>query len=115
LTRFALGRMYVQEGKTSDAILQFTEGVRLLPDDPDGYHLLADELVAEGRRDEAIAVYRKALRFLPGNPMIRLYLANTLRQPDEIAEARRLYEEVIRIKPDCREAMDSIAVLQGMR
>jgi tetratricopeptide (TPR) repeat protein len=115
LTRFALGRMYVQEGKTGDAISQFSEGVRLLPNDPDGYRLLADVLVAEGRRDEAVAVYRKALRFLPGNPMVCLYLANILRQQDEIAEARRLYEDVTRIKPDCREAMDSLAVLQGKR
>jgi tetratricopeptide (TPR) repeat protein len=47
--------------------------------------------------------------------MLRFYLANLLRKTKETKEAIRLYEEALKIKPDFKEAQDSLAVLQGKR
>jgi tetratricopeptide (TPR) repeat protein len=115
ITRFGLGNTYVKLNNFKDAIDQFNEGVGLLPDDPDGYHLLGDVLVKAGRKKDAVDVYRKALRLLPENLDLNMYLANLLRQPDEIQEALRLYSNVLSVKPDCKEALDSIAILKNGR
>jgi tetratricopeptide (TPR) repeat protein len=112
LTRFALGKTYARTGRIHESIVQFTEGVRLLPDDPDGYRLLADALVRAGRPAEAVLVYRKALRQIPQDPMIRFYLAGILRKPEDLPEALRLYEEALKIKPDFKEAGDSLETLK---
>jgi len=68
--------------------------------------------VNAGRSTEAVAVCRKALHLMPENPMVRFYLANLLRKPEENTKALRLYEEALKIKPDFKEASDSLATLK---
>jgi tetratricopeptide (TPR) repeat protein len=115
LTRFGLGNTYVKTGRTNEAILQFAKGADLLPDDPDCHHILAEALVTAGRLNEAVSVYRKALRLIPASPMLRFYLANLLRKQEKFSEAKGFYEEAVKIKPDFKEAQDSLAIVQGKR
>ena len=63
--------------------------MRLLPDDRDGYPLLAGALIRAGKYTDAVSVYRKALRLMPDSPELRFYLANLLRKLEDSTERGR--------------------------
>jgi protein O-GlcNAc transferase len=72
-------------------------------------------LVNAGRQKEAVSVYRKALTLTPESPMLRFHLANLLRKQKKFSEAAGFYEEALKIKPDFKEAQDSLAEVREKR
>jgi Flp pilus assembly protein TadD len=60
-----------QEGKFSDAVVQFREALRLEPDAADIHNNLGSLLAESGRREEARAQFEEALRLKPDYPDAR--------------------------------------------
>jgi len=60
-----LGIALARQGKAGDAIPEFLEAVRLMPDYAEAHNNLGVALASQGRFSEAIAHYSEALRINP--------------------------------------------------
>jgi serine/threonine protein kinase/tetratricopeptide (TPR) repeat protein len=70
---FSLGAVYLQAGKTSEAIAEFKHGIQVAPNSDEGYVRLGDAYTEIGQKDEAIAAYKKAIEVNPyywGNHLV---------------------------------------------
>jgi Flp pilus assembly protein TadD len=66
-----LGKILDRMGRNDEAIGQYTETLRLAPDDAEAHYCLGGVLARSGRRDEAVAHLTRALRLRPGNADIQ--------------------------------------------
>lgn len=98
-------------GRTSQAIGEYRESLRIDPDHADVHNNLANALLAvPGGMPEAIAEYQAAMRLQPGRVEPHNNLANALlnmpgRLPDAIAE----YQAALRIQPENAEVHYNLA------
>jgi len=58
---FSLGNVYMQTGKTAQAIAELKRGLDLAPNSDEGYIRLGSAYLDSGQVDEAIAAYKKAI------------------------------------------------------
>ena len=100
LTRFTLGDALDRQGRTKEAMDQYSEALRLNPDYVDAHNNLGLALVRQGKITEAIVEYREALRTDPDYLDAHINLGLALAQQDRIAEAMSEYHEALRINPD---------------
>ena len=64
-----LGGVYLGEGKTDDAIREFSEVVRLQPESPAALKNLAAAYAMAGQFDRAVAAADAALKLKPAEPL----------------------------------------------
>jgi tetratricopeptide (TPR) repeat protein len=85
-----------------EAIAEYTEALRLKPDDPAAHNNLGFALTKiPGRLPEAIAHFEMSLRLLPENPTTQNNLGIALASiPGRLAEAIGHYEAALQVKPD---------------
>jgi tetratricopeptide (TPR) repeat protein len=67
ILHYNLGVIYIEEGKTDEAIKHWKEAVRIKPDQPTIHKNLAILFVRQGKIDQAIKHYRQVLRFRPND------------------------------------------------
>jgi Flp pilus assembly protein TadD len=71
-----LGNILNDEGRTTDAIVQYEEALRLKPDDAAAHLNLAIALLkSPGRSNDAVAQLEAVLRLQPGNEAAQRILA----------------------------------------
>ena len=104
-----LGNALADQGKVSEAIAQYSEALRILPNFVDAHSNLGILLADQGRLDEAIAHYREALRGYPGFAEAHLNLGAALASQRKIAEAIAEYSEALRLRPDYADAHYNLA------
>jgi tetratricopeptide (TPR) repeat protein len=99
-------------GRIDDAIAQYQEALRLMPDVAETHTNLGSAWYEmPGRRDDAIAQFQEALRLDPHYPDAHFYLANALVQNGQIPEAIDHYEQALRADPNLAEASNNLGIL----
>ena len=114
MARINLGMLLYRDGKPEQAIAQYTEALRLEPDDPEVHVDLAMALAGAGRSTEAMAEYAEALRLDPDQPKAHNNVGNTLAADGRLDEAVTHYRAAIRADPHYADAHGNLANVLAM-
>jgi tetratricopeptide (TPR) repeat protein len=110
MARNNLGVVFAAAGRSSDAIGQYREALRLNPDDAEAHYNLALALAKlPGRSDEVIAEYEQTLRINPDNAEARNNLGVMYSTAGRSADAIAQYREALRAFPGYAEAHNNLA------
>jgi len=109
-----LGIVFVEQGRTDEAINQYHEAIRIKPDDAFTHNNLGNALLKMGSVDEAITQFQQALQIKPDSADVHNNLGNALLQKGSVDEAITQYQQALQIKPDYAEAHNNFgnALLQ---
>ena len=105
-----LGSALADAGRTSEAIAQYQEALRLKPDYAEAHNNLGSALADAGRAPEAIAQYEAALRLKPDLVEAHNNLGVALADAGRTSEAIAQFEEALRLKPDYAEAHNNLGL-----
>jgi Tfp pilus assembly protein PilF len=95
-----LGDALARQGRLDDAVVEFSEALRLLPRYPDAQYNLGVALMRRGQTDKAIGHYVAALRLDPDSPNAHTNLGLALLGQGKNEEAIAHLEEALRLRPD---------------
>jgi tetratricopeptide (TPR) repeat protein len=110
--RNSLGAQLGNQGRPSEAIVQFTEALRLAPDRGEAFHIqhnLGRALADLGRFEEAIPHYREALRLKPDYPEAHNNLGLALGRTGHPEEALAEYRLALEDRPGFAPALSNLA------
>ena len=99
VAHYSLGNAFMGKGRTSDAIREYQQALRIDPDYAEAHNNLASALLLTGRTSDAIAEFEQALRINPGYAQAHNNLANALVQTGRASEAIDHYKKALRITP----------------
>jgi tetratricopeptide (TPR) repeat protein len=108
VAHYSLGNALVQS-RTSEAIAEYKEALRLDPDYAEAHNNLGSALLLTGRTAEAIHEYEQALRSNPAYAKAHNNLGNALVQTGRAPEAINHYKEALRITPNSADAHNNLA------
>jgi tetratricopeptide (TPR) repeat protein len=109
LAHHNLGVELADEGRTSEAIAEFEEALRIRPDYPQARTDLGNALLkTRGGSGEAIAQYRSAVESMPGSPIPHNDLGNALVKAGRTREAIAEYQTALAIRPEYAEAENNL-------
>ena len=106
-----LARLLEANNEASQAIAQWREVVRLLPQSPQAYYHLGNLLDTMGRSEEGLSCFEEALRRNPNLPEAHNGRALALANVGRLAEAQRELEAVVRAQPRFTEARVNLGQL----
>lgn len=86
------------QGKLSEALLQFTEAIRLRPSNAEAHNDIALTLLKMGRRQEAITEFQQSLQ-VRATPGAARNLAAVFLMNGDAAQAARIYRIAMQIDP----------------
>ncbi|NIQ96729.1 MAG: tetratricopeptide repeat protein [Desulfuromonadales bacterium] len=103
---YNIGLLYLEAGRTREALRIFKKVLGLAPDRVDIHRLLGEIYAREGRDDEATEAFKTYLENYPGDAEVREYLfAITFNRAlkaldrDRLEDARRGFEKALQISP----------------
>ena len=99
-----LGRAYFAEGRTEEAVSEYTEALRISPRYADAHYNLGLAWARTGRRDEAIDQFEQALKLKPEFPEAHNNLGGVLADSGRLAPAIEQYRLAIQLDPQNAEA-----------
>jgi tetratricopeptide (TPR) repeat protein len=106
-----LGVVLAADGRSSDAIGQYEQALRLDPDDAEAHYNLAIELAKlPGRLSDAVAHYEQTLRIDPDYADAHINLGVIFAATDRSADAIEQYSEALRARPDSAEAHNDLGI-----
>ena len=108
-----LGNALLAEGRTNEALAQFSTVLSFKPNAPFACENLANVLASQGKLDEAIALYEQALVSAPHWLDLHNNLASALSRRGRYQEAIAHYQEGLRLKPDSAITLNNLAWLQA--
>jgi protein O-mannosyl-transferase len=108
-----LGNILASTGHPEEAVAEYEEALRLVPDSAGFHYDLANALVQLGRIPEALAEYAKAIQLKPDYAPAEGSLARVLAGQGRRAEAVPHYEAAIRLLPGDAEAELNLGALLG--
>lgn len=103
--------LVVRQSDSEEAMLHYTEAIRLLPEFALARVELGLLLSRQGRTNDAIAEYLQALQSRPDYPEAHNNLGVALASEKRIEEAMAHFEAALRLNPDYVEAHHNLAVL----
>ena len=103
--RAALARLYLAEGKGSDAEEILKQAKRDFPDNSAGYRLLGDFYFTTGDVDKATAEYSALYQEHPQDMQVKKNYIQLLIQTKRFAEARKLNDEILKTNPNDDDAL----------
>ena len=104
VAHYSLGNALLRKGRTSEAIDQFTEALRINPDYAETHNNLGYALLVTGRTSAAIEQCREALRIDPTYAHAHNNLGNALAQTGRASEAIEHYKQTLRMNPNSADA-----------
>ncbi|MBV9611522.1 MAG: tetratricopeptide repeat protein, partial [Acidobacteriaceae bacterium] len=104
-----LGKVYISERRTEDAIRELREELRRDPENQEANYFLGSLLVQENRDEEGAAYLEKAERLKPDSYGVFLYLAKAKLHSGQPAEAVTLLEKAVELNPDDASAQYTLA------
>jgi tetratricopeptide (TPR) repeat protein len=103
-----LGAVLADQGRFSEAIVEYRTSLRINPDNVEAYNNLGTALVRLGRVPEAIGYWEQALRIKPDYAEAHNNLGIALAQVGRVKEAIGHWERALQIKPDLVEAHNDL-------
>lgn len=94
-----LGKVYVNMGRSADALVPMQTAVRLAPNDSSAHLTLGITLENLRRFDEAFAEINEAKRLNPRDASVHNHLGNLFMNQGRAAEALVAYHEALRLNP----------------
>ena len=105
-----LGSALAAEGKTDEAIIQYTKALEVRPDLAEVSYNLGVALAGRGRIDEAIARYEQAVKFKPNYMPAYHTLGHALLDRGRVDEAIAQFRKALAAKPDYAEAHNNLGL-----
>jgi len=106
----SLGMALEGEGRTDEAIAQYTAALRLKPDFSLAHYDLGNALARQGRVEEAVAQYREVLRLKPDDFDAHNNLGNALASQGRVDAAAAEFAAALRINPHDPDAHYNLAL-----
>ncbi|MFH0982524.1 MAG: tetratricopeptide repeat protein [Planctomycetota bacterium] len=95
-----LGLALFDAGSIDEAVIRYSQALRIDPDYAKAHTNLGNALVRLGRLEEALAHHREAVRLAPDYPEVRNNLGMALAQAGRTEEAVAEFLEALRLNPD---------------
>jgi tetratricopeptide (TPR) repeat protein len=108
---YDLATILARQGKFEEAVVHFSETLKLKSDSADAYNNLGNVPAAQGKTQEAISHYTEALRIDPDHREARYNLAVVLVGNGRVEDAITHLSEHLRISPDHGEAHYNLGVI----
>jgi Tfp pilus assembly protein PilF len=111
-----LGNALLGQGRTDEAIANFSRALELKSENLEAHHNLANALARKGRVDEAIQHYYQALKLNPNHVETLTNLAAALANKGQIDEAITHFRHAAQLRPDNAKVHYNLALalsLQG--
>jgi protein O-mannosyl-transferase len=106
---YSFGNTLLRKGRTSEAIDQFTEALRIDPNSAEAHNNLGFALLLTGRASAAIEHCEQALRIDPTHALAHNNLGNALVQTGRPSEAIDHYKQTLRMSPNFADAHFNLA------
>jgi tetratricopeptide (TPR) repeat protein/mono/diheme cytochrome c family protein len=110
-----LGMRYLEDGRVSDAVDQFEQGIRLDPAAVLPRYHLGTVRASQRRFEEAIELFTEAVKLRPDLSEAYNNLGAVRYAQGSVDEAARWYEQAIRVAPDNAEAHFNLGRVHSAR
>lgn len=107
----ALGAIFKQLGRSSDALLPMQKAAALAPDDVEARYNLAVTLQELGQLDEAEVSYRQAIKIDANYAQAHSNLGVILQKRDRFTEAESCYRRALQIAPNGAKTLSNLGVV----
>jgi tetratricopeptide (TPR) repeat protein len=111
VTRYWLGRLYLQSQSFDDAAREFREATRLAPRDEHGWISLGHVYYRQGKDDAAMKAYLEADRLSPKVAVVHAGLGNLYLKKNDYPKAQKEFSEALRIDPSLTEARYNLSLI----
>jgi Flp pilus assembly protein TadD len=111
LIQTSLGVALADQGKTQEAIVHYSEALRIKPDYAEAHYNLGATLAQQGKNQEAIAHFTKALQIKPDYTDAHNNLGVALADQGKAQEATGHYAEALRIDPNNAYAHHNLGLI----
>ena len=105
-----LGLVLSEQGRDDEAIAQYREAIRILPELGDVHNNLANLLSKRRQSEEAIAHYLEAIKYEPDNIEAHNGIGSLLDDLGRYEEAVGHYREALRLEPTSARVHNNLAV-----
>ena len=109
------GMAYKQEGRFSEAIIEFEGALESNPDDHFALTHLAHVYLQQGKLEESSRFIDRALKVNPANPFAHSVRGEILFKEGNMEEAAAVFEEVLNLKSDDKYAHSKLGVIYRMQ
>jgi Flp pilus assembly protein TadD len=110
LVRSNLGNALARQGRLDEAIVHFSEALRIKPHDAEIHNNIGNALAAKGNFDKAIAHFSEALRIKPDHAGMHYNLGRTLARQGRLDEAIAHFSEAVRINTEFAIAHNNLGI-----
>ncbi|MBU0689891.1 MAG: tetratricopeptide repeat protein [Gammaproteobacteria bacterium] len=107
----ALGAIYKQLGRASEALLPMQKAAMLAPGDVEAHYNLGVTFQELGQLNEAETSYRQAIRIAPNYAQAHSNLGVILQQHDRFEEAESCYRHALQISPGNGKTLSNLGVV----
>ena len=112
---YSLGYALLRKGRTSEAMDQYEQALRINPDYAEVHNNLASALVMTGRPSEAIDQCKQTLRMNPNSADAHSDLGAALALMGRISEAIEELKAAVRINPNNIDARNNLIYAEGLQ
>lgn len=105
----------LQAGDWQRAVQYAEQALKLSPDHPELFHILAMALKKGGKLESAVQAFQSCLQRQPKHAIARGNFANLLYQIGDYANAENQYKQVLLDKPDHLDAAKNLALMLGLK